>query len=271
MQCSGSTLKHHYHSSLVVDQWFYLDEDKWETSVQLGACVVKRLSLIVLELDCKSHHYYPDPMSARPGYSISSSGGFLTINLAQLEAQYYRQLSNSDLSDQIVIFAGASSDVAGSSAQLLSRQGAQLVLVDRPATLARLEQLAKSCDQVAQHGNKWQFRNNKWQRVQKALVLTLESGTDSKGCESIVNTVADTFGRIDALVFAGSSSPASPTDSITDSSIVSQLDRNLESELLAFVNLTRVVVPHLERSQGSIINLSTVAAIKPVSLLYINA
>lgn len=191
--------------------------------------------------------------------------------LAALAAeQEYKELSNSDLSDKIIIFAGAGTDpIASATAIRLSTRGAQLVLVDAPKNHGRLTTLASSCDAAALHGNKWQFRANKWQRVQKAFVYPLEENPSGSAVSTLMTTVVDTFGRIDGLIFKSANAVGSPfggqNSCITSPGFLALLDSSLNNELLLLVHLVQAAVPYLEQTSGTIINLSTTVVIKPVS------
>lgn len=219
----------------------------------------------------------PQPPSSVGGSAqlpnFSPNGSAFAALAAFAAEQEYKELSNSDLSDRIVLVAGASVDVAAATAIRLSRHGAQLVLLDSGKQGDRLAALAAQCDAASLHGNKWQFRANKWQRVQKAQVATIDPETPTSDLKAVIDSVVDTFGRIDALVFKSPNPPVAPTfggnssggaGSIRDPALLSQLDRSISGELLLLVRLIQLVGPHLEQTGGSIVNVSTTVAIVPV-------
>ena len=185
-----------------------------------------------------------------------------------LTAAADRQLP--DFSNKIILIIAAASDpIASSIAIRLSKLGAQLILVDCPEAKERLTQLASNCDAAALHGTKWQFRSNKWQRAQKATVFTLNPEDSSVGLsiKVMIKNIADMFGaRLDALIFKSANIESKEELLNNTKSLMQNLEQTLNSELMLFVRIVQAVVPLLEQTQGTIINLSTMDALKPVSI-----
>lgn len=74
----------------------------------------------------------------------------------------------------------------------------------------------------------------------------------------------DKFGRLDILVNnAGLGIPCR----ITDANAVEVLDQVFRLDVRSVYYLTHLVLPYLEKSKGCIVNISSIAAVKPVSFI----
>lgn len=194
------------------------------------------------------------------------------MNCFQLKSQIPRQQNrfeqdkstDSDLDGKIVILCQANNVIVSTSARVLSKHGVQLILIDIDHNQQKLRQLAQSCDQVAKHGSRWHFYDKKWQRVQKTLVYTIKSYSDVDTLKSIVSNVLSRFGKIDALVFASETFNLH-NDCLNNPTLMHNLEQTFTNILYLFVNLVQLVAPILETTNGVILNISTVSALKPVT------
>lgn len=86
--------------------------------------------------------------------------------------------------------------------------------------------------------------------------------TNEDDVRRLLQATIDHFGRLDVLVnnagFCQVSSVLSP-DSLPSFDSVWKLD------VRATVHLTLLAVPHLEKTGGSVVNISSICAMKPVS------
>lgn len=139
------------------------------------------------------------------------------------------------LSGKIAIVTGAASGIGAAIARRLAADGAILVLGDR--NIAGLEQVAKSIGPNA-----------------AAFGLDV---TDSQSCQHMVEAAAARHGRLDILCNVAG---------ILDFSRLEDLDHHRWDKVIS-VNLTgvyqmsRCVMPHLVKTQGTIINMASAAGL----------
>lgn len=134
----------------------------------------------------------------------------------------------------VIVVTGASRGLGRAIALQLAPH-ARLLLVARDATA--LESLAQEC---------------------QAQFLALDV-TDSSAATTIVESALNHYSRLDALVNnAGVVGPIAP---LAESEI-SAWRHNLEVNLMAPAALIQAALPHLRRSRGRIVNISTGAAVK---------
>lgn len=149
----------------------------------------------------------------------------------------------SGLDGKVIIVTGASRGIGAAAATALSRAGATVVLIARPST---------SLTEVA-------------------LTIARAGGTiSSRECDvsdyqhfaSIVDEMIDRYGRIDTLV--NNAGVIEPIASIADSDPAAWA-RNVTINLTGAYHAIRAVLPEmLEAGGGTIVNVSSGAAIRPL-------
>lgn len=193
----------------------------------------------------------------KPDCSIFSS--ISTISPAQFN-------NHNDLRDQVIFIYRpcVNEPIMWITIDLLSKLGAQLVLVDLDHFNDDLNRLASKCYQVAKYGNRWHFKNGKWQRVQRTICFTLQSFFDKNQMDNIIAKVIMEFGKINCFLF---SAPSIQTlDSINDTKLMENFSRKLDEQLITLTNMSQILLPYLEETEGTIINISTVHALEPVCI-----
>jgi NAD(P)-dependent dehydrogenase (short-subunit alcohol dehydrogenase family) len=146
-----------------------------------------------------------------------------------------------DLSDRVALITGASSGIGRATARACAEAGAALALVGRDG--ARLEAAADACRSLGSP------------RVE-ALEADL---TEPEAPAQVVAAATARLERLDILVNAAGiigSGPAVETDD-------EAFDRMLDANVRAVFRLTREAIPHLERTGGSIVTVSSVAGLRP--------
>jgi len=156
------------------------------------------------------------------------------------------------LQDKVAIVTGASRGIGRAIAELFAREGASVIICGRKqepldqvaAELAKVDDVPGRILPIACHVGK------------------LEE------LERLVDRATSEFGRIDILVNnAGTNIAQGPAIEMTDA----QFDKMVEVNLKSTFRLTRLVAPGMcERGSGSIINIASIAGIRPQfhSLLY---
>jgi dehydrogenase/reductase SDR family protein 4 len=152
----------------------------------------------------------------------------------------------SRLQDKIAIVTGASRGIGRSIAEVFAREGATVVICGRKQ---------EALDRVAH------------ELAGRILPMACHVGRLEE-LERLVDRTTREFGRIDILVNnAGTNIAQGPALEMTDA----QFDKMVEVNLKSTFRLTRLVAPGMcERGWGSIINIASIAGLRPQfqSLLY---
>src|SRR5262249_48656730 len=139
--------------------------------------------------------------------------------------------------DQVIVITGASDGIGAELARQLSREKPRLVLAARSA--ARLEAVAADC------------------RARGAQALAVATDvTDEAQNRALVERAVDAFGRLDTLVNNAGVSMHAWFEDTTDFSTYEQL---LRVNFLSCVALTRFALPHLKKTRGLIVGVSSMA------------
>ena len=132
------------------------------------------------------------------------------------------------VTEKVAIITGGSDGIGRAAAERLSAEGARVVIVSRSQT--DLDQVAAEIN--TETGNP---------------VLGIETDVrDESAVESMVQKVADRWGRIDILVNnAGTSSAARFVDMTND-----QLENDFTLKVMGAIYCTRYTLPYLKRFKG---------------------
>ncbi|CAH2049021.1 unnamed protein product, partial [Iphiclides podalirius] len=139
--------------------------------------------------------------------------------------------------DKVVVVTGSSSGIGASTAIEFAKEGAHVVIVGRNE--AKLASVREKCEK---YGN-------------KPLVIKADVSNDADGKRIIVETI-ENFGRIDVLV---NNAGTGEFVDITSENFMESYDQIINVNLRGVVYLTHQAIPHLIKSKGNIINLSSVA------------
>lgn len=146
-----------------------------------------------------------------------------------------------DFINKIVIVTGASAGIGAETALMFAKQQATVVLVGR--NNETLQENAEKCEQY--HGI-------------KPLILKTDL-TNDQDVKKIVTKTIEKFGRIDILVNnAGIAVLADITDGIEP------YDKVMNTNLRSIYLLTSLAIPYIIESKGNIVNVSSVASMKPI-------
>jgi NAD(P)-dependent dehydrogenase (short-subunit alcohol dehydrogenase family) len=154
------------------------------------------------------------------------------------------------LEDKVAIVTGASRGIGRAIAELFAREGASVVICGRKQ---------EPLDQVAD-----ELRDDAKGRI---LPIACHVGR-LDDLERLVDRSTRELGKIDILVNnAGTNIAQGPAIEMTDA----QFDKMVEINLKSAYRLTRLVAPGMcERGSGSIVNIASIAGLRPQfhSLLY---
>lgn len=141
---------------------------------------------------------------------------------------------------KVILITGASSGIGADAARHLASLGAKVAIVGRNE--GRLNEVANQIKKSGAH-----------------TPLPIFADV-TKDAERIVDETIKHFDQLDVLV---NNAGISSFDNIF-SIEMNEFDRVLDTNLRSVIKLTKLCVPHLEKSKGNIVNVSSVAAISPV-------
>lgn len=146
-----------------------------------------------------------------------------------------------DLKGKIVIITGASSGIGAGTATHFANLGAKVVLVGR--NVANLNEIASKCLYDGKKG--------------ETLVIQADVTVESDSVK-IIDTTVKHFGRINVLV---NNAGIIQTGTIENTSL-EQYDTVMNTNMRSIYYLTMLAVPHLIKTEGTIVNVSSVNGIR---------
>ncbi|KAJ4850117.1 hypothetical protein Tsubulata_500585 [Turnera subulata] len=154
----------------------------------------------------------------------------------------FKTLLSEDVAGKVVLITGASSGIGEHLAYEYARRGACLALVARREYLLRevaaISELLGSPNAIAIPGDV----------------------TKVEDCERFVNATIEHFGRLDHLV---ANAGVAPVSLIEDASDITRFAPAMDINFWGSVYSTYFAIPHLKRSKGKIIAISSCAAWLP--------
>ncbi|CAH0579143.1 unnamed protein product [Chrysodeixis includens] len=141
--------------------------------------------------------------------------------------------------DKVAIVTGASSGIGAAIAIELSGLGAKVTIVGRNES--KLNEVAKRCKNPL------------------ALIADLTNENDLK---KVVNETVNRFGQIDILINNAGMTIAA---NIVSENAIEAFDKVMNANLRSAVYLTHLAAPHIIKTKGNIINISSIAALKVLS------
>ena len=147
----------------------------------------------------------------------------------------------SALKDKVVLITGASSGIGFATAALFAELGAKVVGSGRNE--ANLEKMKAAC--LAKN-------------AKAEILLVTADVTKESDVERLVQTALDRFKQLDVLV---NNAGIVAVGSIENTSL-SQYDDVMNTNVRSVYQLSMVCVPHLVKTKGSIVNVSSVAGLR---------
>jgi len=149
-----------------------------------------------------------------------------------------------DFNEKVVLITGSSGGIGAQTAIEFSRCGAQVVINGRNAD--NLSEVAKQCLKVSPKGL-------------KALEVLADVSKEDD-CKRLIDSTIKSFGKLDVLV---NNAGIGLVSSIRNTDILQTYDKIMNTNVRSVVCLSHLCVEHLEKTKGNIINISSLAAIKP--------
>jgi L-fucose dehydrogenase len=142
------------------------------------------------------------------------------------------------LKDKVVLVTGGAKGIGAAIIKMCAEEGATAVAVDRDAPACQ------------------RFQEDLRSRHLNAGFIAMDLAS-ADNCSAIVEQAIASFGRIDVLV-----NNAGINDKVgLEHGNPQEFVRSLERNLLHYYNMAHYCVPHLKRSRGSIVNISSKTAL----------
>ncbi|GBP08336.1 Glucose 1-dehydrogenase 2 [Eumeta japonica] len=145
---------------------------------------------------------------------------------------------------KVVIVTGSSAGIGAAAAKLFAQEGAKLTLTGRD--VERLRQVESECERLS---------------GVRPLVIAADVCADD-AARAVVDGTAEHFGRIDVLV--NNAGTSSITNILAPDYLV-EYDRIMATNLRAAVVITHAALPHLVKTKGNIINVSSMGGMSPAA------
>jgi short-subunit dehydrogenase len=146
-------------------------------------------------------------------------------------------LYDGGMKSKVVVITGASKGIGAELARQLAAKGAKLVLAARNEQ--ELEAVAADC-----------------RRVGASVVVVKADVAIERDCQALVAGAVEAFGRLDALVNNAGATMWARFEDIRD---LSTLERIMQVNYMGAVYCTRHALPHLRRSKGLLVGISSLA------------
>lgn len=148
--------------------------------------------------------------------------------------------ANMNFDGKVVLITGAGSGIGAGVARHLAKLGAKVSIVDKNGE--RLNEVAE-----------------KIKKVGAPTPLPIVADV-TKDAERIVSETLQHYGQLDVLI---NNAGFSIQDNVTDANL-SEFDRVFDTNVRSVINLTKLCVPHLEKTKGNVVNVSSLAGLKAV-------
>jgi len=148
--------------------------------------------------------------------------------------------------NKVAIVTGSSSGIGAATAVLLAQAGCNVTITGRNA-----DNLKRVRDECVSSGGK-----------NENIHMIIGDLNDSNVQQSIVSETVKKFGKLDILVNNAGMAPAK--DSVVNGSI-DAYDEVFRTNVRCVITLTQHAIPHLVSTKGNIVNVSSVAGLRPSS------
>ena len=149
-------------------------------------------------------------------------------------------MGTSNIADKVVVITGASSGIGASTAKLLARHGARVVLGAR-----RIDRIDAVVKEISAAGG---------EAVGAAVDVTKRAEV-----EALIQRAVDSFGRVDVMVNDAGIMPIAPVAALK----VDEWDRMIDINIKGLLYGVAAVLPIMQKQkQGHIINMASVFGIK---------
>uniref|UniRef100_A0A1I7U7B6 NAD(P)-binding protein n=1 Tax=Caenorhabditis tropicalis TaxID=1561998 RepID=A0A1I7U7B6_9PELO len=160
-------------------------------------------------------------------------------------------MSGTRFAGKVVLITGSSNGIGRACAVLFAGEGAKVVITGRNAE--DVEKTRKICLSVG--------------AKQSDLHPTVGDVMDDGFLTILVETVIDTFGKMDILINNAGSLEVDMTGKEGWEMGVDVMERSWNSNFKQVLQLTQKAIPHLIKSRGEIVNVSTFLSSGPIGVM----
>ncbi|CAG2118943.1 unnamed protein product, partial [Medioppia subpectinata] len=179
-------------------------------------------------------------------FLIALMCGLVCIVSADYPIEDYKAVAKSrDFTGKVVVVTGSSSGIGERIVKLFSILGANVVVCGTTAT--KVQRVAKEVQELSP--------------LKLKPLEVVGDLTKTSDVNNLIDFTVKTFGKIDVLV---NNAGIYPQTNITQPDLLSLWDKIFAVDLRAVVELIHRSVPHLEKTNGTIIDISSVASMTPV-------
>ena len=153
-----------------------------------------------------------------------------------------------DFSGKVALVTGSSKGIGAAIAIQFAAYGAKVAITGRS-----VEALGKTAAEI--------------EKVSRGVAPLQIIGDlqDNSLPQKLINETIAKFGRLDFLV--NNAGAGTLTDSLSNPALLDGFDQIIKLNVRSVVALTQLAVPHLEKTKGNIVNISSIASLQPVCFL----
>lgn len=148
----------------------------------------------------------------------------------------------SSLSDKVVLITGASSGIGAGTAIHFAKLGSRLALSGRNED--NLKAVVKQCEDVG--------------LAREKILMVLGSVEEESSCEKIVGDTVSRFGCLDVLINNAGILIGGSIEAMS----IQDFDKQMSANVRSVFMLTKLAIPHLKKTKGTIVNVSSVAGLR---------
>ncbi|XP_054153605.1 3-oxoacyl-[acyl-carrier-protein] reductase FabG-like [Oppia nitens] len=176
---------------------------------------------------------------------ITIANANILFNLDNANKQYNQLDDPRNFSGKVVLTTGSSSGIGAGIAKLFARLGANVVITGRNQTEIQL--VANECEKLSP-------------KKLKPLQVRADVSKSTE-LQSLLDQTIKTYGQLDVLV---NNAGIGIGVNITDDKFMSVFDKILSVNLRPYVELSHLSVPYLNKTNGTIISISSIASTVPL-------
>ncbi|CAG2100199.1 unnamed protein product [Medioppia subpectinata] len=186
------------------------------------------------------------PIPGSLAYNCAKAGLNMLAKVLALELGPRDVIQSRNFTDKVVLVTGSSSGIGEGIAKLFAVLGAKVVVTARKE--ADVHKVALELEKLSPY------------KI-KPLEIVADL-TKSEDITRLVDQTIKTFGKLDVLV---NNAGGGASTYIWDSGLLAAWDQIFNINLRGVVELIHTAVPHLEKTNGTIIDTSSIAGIAPMS------
>ncbi|RWS15756.1 dehydrogenase/reductase-like protein [Dinothrombium tinctorium] len=149
-----------------------------------------------------------------------------------------------EFENKVVLVTGSSSGIGEQIALDFAKNGAKVVVTGR--NQERVEAVRNKCSQISPN-------------QQRAIGVIADLTDDSEMRKLIESTIIE-FGQLDVLV---NNAGTVKFVAVDDPSLITACDAQYRNNLRPYIYLSNLAIPHLIKTKGCIVNISSTSALKP--------